>query len=482
MIQTTPIISRARVYKTPTNTINITQSSGSDSGLKHSHPESWYTSSSQENKSSPGNSSYSSGDETSHSAAINPRIQQQKTSGKIGRKFQSWKQKITGNTPKKVQPTKNSIKNGVNTRQEGYQAGFNTRQEGTLNIFSQKRSARIDYIDSSATSSMTSVYDQQKNHHNNPDMKEYHEVDIPVGTFGNLGITVIGQTTPDGHDVGIYCGGIVPKSAAASLGRLVEVGDRLVMVDGEDLRHMPNDYAVEVLQQRVTNCLLGRSGRPTITCGLAKYMDQNSSRTSSESSDSATEILDSSNEECNYGMVKPINPAEWVANHEDFYLSQSQLHKTHLQKVQKSHQNHLHGRTNSELDTNDSNSVGSDDILTVSEERESTFDTLCYDPQVASHKKLLNSLSIQTSMRTMVKTACERNSGLKIKDREWFKLLISNAVLGADLVDWLHDNVTGLEDRRDAKQYAATLFKGQLVKPTIQAKLDKFSEKSYYKF
>jgi hypothetical protein len=65
-------------------------------------------------------------------------------------------------------------------------------------------------------------------------MKEYHEVDIPVGTFGNLGITVIGQTTPDGHDVGIYCGGIVPNSAAASLGRLVEVGDRLVMVDGED--------------------------------------------------------------------------------------------------------------------------------------------------------------------------------------------------------------------------------------------------------
>ena len=85
-------------------------------------------------------------------------------------------------------------------------------------------------------------------------------------------------------------------------------------------------------------------------------------------------------------------------------------------------------------------------------------------------------------MRTMVKTAQGVNSGLKIRDRQWLRLVILEAFLGADLVDWLHENVTGLEDRRDAKSYAATLFKGQLVKPTIQARPDKFSEKSYYKF
>ena len=226
------------------------------------------------------------------------------------------------------------------------------------------------------------------------------------------------------------------------------------------------------MQQRVTNCLLGRSGRATITLGLAKYMDQQNS--SEESSDSATEILDLSNDEnFHQNFVKPINPAEWVANHEDFYISQQNLHKN-IQHHKNHHHRHLFEDTPSVDD--------SDEILTVSEERESTYETLGYDPQVASHKKLLNSLSIQTSMRTMVKTAGERGSGLKIKDREWFKLVINNAFLGADLVDWLHDNVTGLEDRRDAKQYAATLFKGQLVKPTIQARIDKFSEKSYYKF
>lgn len=429
MIQT-PIISQARVQK-----LNITQSSGSDSGLKHSHPESWYTTS--ENKSSNTNSpsSYSSDDEASQSKNNNKN--------NLKKKFQSWKQKITGNTPKKQhhQQQKTSIPEN--------------------NIFSQKRG--ITYIDSSATSSMTSVCDNQQ------DFKEYIETEVPVGRFGNLGITVIGQTTPDGHDVGIYCGGIVQNSAAASIGQIIEVGDRLVMVDGEDLRHMPNDYAVEVLQQRVTNCLLGRSGRATITLGLAKYMDQQNN-SSEESSDSATEILDSSNDENNFhqNFVKPINPAEWVANHEDFYISQQNLHKI---------QHHHHHNFEDTPSVDDS-----DDILTVSEERESTYETLGYDPQVASHKKLLNSLSIQTSMRTMVKTASERGSGLKIKDREWFKLIINNAFLGADLVDWLHENVTGLEDRRDAKQYAATLFKGQLVKPTIQARIDKFSEKSYYKF
>ena len=91
-------------------------------------------------------------------------------------------------------------------------------------------------------------------------------------------------------------------------------------------------------------------------------------------------------------------------------------------------------------------------------------------------------LSIQTSMRTMIKIMSDKRSGLDIHDRTWFRQVIPNAFLGADLVDWLHDHVTGLEDRRDAKQYACTLFKGQLIKLTIQARAGKFSEKSYYRF
>ena len=37
------------------------------------------------------------------------------------------------------------------------------------------------------------------------------------------------------------------------------------------------------------------------------------------------------------------------------------------------------------------------------------------------------------------------NSGLEVKDRTWLKLKISNAFLGSDLVEWLHEKVEGFQ-------------------------------------
>ena len=72
-------------------------------------------------------------------------------------------------------------------------------------------------------------------------------------------------------------------------------------------------------------------------------------------------------------------------------------------------------------------------------------------------------------MRSVIKLINNPLSNLKIKDRNWLRVVIKNSFLGADLVDWLHENVVGLEDRRDAKTYAATLFQGQMVRGTVQA-------------
>ena len=48
------------------------------------------------------------------------------------------------------------------------------------------------------------------------------------------------------------------------------------------------------------------------------------------------------------------------------------------------------------------------------------------------------------------------NSGLEVKDRTWLKLKISNAFLGSDLVEWLHEKVEGF-------QVSSHFPKGQLV-------------------
>merc|ERR1711981_1046679 len=111
--------------------------------------------------------------------------------------------------------------------------------------------------------------------------------------------------------------------------------------------------------------------------------------------------------------AEPINPAEWVKIHSEFLNH---------------HQHHHHNDQQFTSDTSSS--------ILSSTEQESSYETLLYDPQVAAHQKLLPNLSIQTSMRTMIKTAQQRHSGLKIRDRQWLRMVIYAAFLGADLVDW----------------------------------------------
>lgn len=83
-------------------------------------------------------------------------------------------------------------------------------------------------------------------------------------------------------------------------------------------------------------------------------------------------------------------------------------------------------------------------------------------------------------MMQVVKVMSQRNSGLEIKDRQWLKIHIPRAVIGSELVDWLYSHIEGLEDRRNARRYAATLLKAGFIRHTIE-KVN-FSEQCYYTF
>uniref|UniRef100_H2UE37 Dishevelled segment polarity protein 1a n=1 Tax=Takifugu rubripes TaxID=31033 RepID=H2UE37_TAKRU len=62
----------------------------------------------------------------------------------------------------------------------------------------------------------------------------------------------------------------------------------------------------------------------------------------------------------------------------------------------------------------------------------------------------------------------------------WLKITIANAVIGADVVDWLFSRVEGFKDRRDARKYASSLLKHGYLRHTVN-KIT-FSEQCYYTF
>uniref|UniRef100_A0A1A8DDX2 Dishevelled, dsh homolog 1 n=1 Tax=Nothobranchius kadleci TaxID=1051664 RepID=A0A1A8DDX2_NOTKA len=62
----------------------------------------------------------------------------------------------------------------------------------------------------------------------------------------------------------------------------------------------------------------------------------------------------------------------------------------------------------------------------------------------------------------------------------WLKITIANAVIGADVVDWLYSRVEGFKDRRDARKYASSLLKHGYLRHTVN-KIT-FSEQCYYTF
>ncbi|XP_038866992.1 segment polarity protein dishevelled homolog DVL-1-like isoform X2 [Salvelinus namaycush] len=86
----------------------------------------------------------------------------------------------------------------------------------------------------------------------------------------------------------------------------------------------------------------------------------------------------------------------------------------------------------------------------------------------------------KTDMATIVKVMQLPDSGLEIRDRMWLKITITNAVIGADVVDWLYSRVEGFKDRRDARKYGSSLLKHGYLRHTVN-KIT-FSEQCYYTF
>lgn len=121
-------------------------------------------------------------------------------------------------------------------------------------------------------------------------------------------------------------------------------------------------------------------------------------------------------------------------------------------------------------------------------------------------------------MTAVVTAMANPESGLEVRDRMWLKITIANAFIGedteaagppredrdnhtvdvtitsslyclsicpsvrpgSDVVDWLHRNVDGFTDRREARKYAGNLLKAGYIRHTVSKVT--FSEQCYYVF
>jgi len=89
-------------------------------------------------------------------------------------------------------------------------------------------------------------------------------------------------------------------------------------------------------------------------------------------------------------------------------------------------------------------------------------------------------LTVRSDMLAIVRAMARPDSGLEVRDRLWLKIVIPNAFIGSDVVDWLHNRVQGLDERRDARKLASQLLRSGYIRHTVNKYT--FSEQCYYVF
>ncbi|XP_057605774.1 segment polarity protein dishevelled homolog DVL-1 isoform X2 [Hippopotamus amphibius kiboko] len=236
-----------------------------------------------------------------------------------------------------------------------------------------------------------------------------------------LGISIVGQSNDRG-DGGIYIGSIMKGGAVAADGR-IEPGDMLLQVNDVNFENMSNDDAVRVLRE-----IVSQTGPISLT--VAKCWDP------TPRSYFTIPRAD---------PVRPIDPAAW--------LSHTAALTGALPRYGTSPCSSAVTRTSSS----------------------SLTSSVPGAPQLEEAP-----LTVKSDMGAVVRVMQLPDSGLEIRDRMWLKITIANAVIGADVVDWLYTHLEGFRERREARKYASSMLKRGFLRHTVN-KIT-FSEQCYYVF
>ncbi|XP_059352331.1 segment polarity protein dishevelled homolog DVL-3-like isoform X2 [Daphnia carinata] len=246
-------------------------------------------------------------------------------------------------------------------------------------------------------------------------------VTLNMDTVNFLGISIVGQSH-QGGDGGIYVGSIMKGGAVALDGR-IEPGDMILQVNDINFENMSNDDAVRVLREVVQ-----KPG--PIKLVVAKCWDPNPK---GYFTIPRTE------------PVRPIDPGAWVA---------------HTEAARGGNQ--YPNRPPS--------------VATMSSTTTSMMSSMPETERPVEEAPL----TARSDMLAIVRAMARPDSGLEVRDRLWLKIVIPNAFIGSDVVDWLHNRVQGLEERRDARKLASQLLRAGYIRHTVNKYT--FSEQCYYVF
>ncbi|XP_045659364.1 segment polarity protein dishevelled homolog DVL-1 isoform X6 [Ursus americanus] len=265
-----------------------------------------------------------------------------------------------------------------------------------------------------------------------------------------LGISIVGQSNERG-DGGIYIGSIMKGGAVAADGR-IEPGDMLLQVNDINFENMSNDDAVRVLREIVSqtgpiSLTVAKCWDPTprsyftiprgpFLCAPVLHRALPSIRLSLHPLPRGGHAAD---------PVRPIDPAAW--------LSHTAALTGALPRYGTSPCSSAVTRTSSS----------------------SLTSSVPGAPQLEEAP-----LTVKSDMGAVVRVMQLPDSGLEIRDRMWLKITIANAVIGADVVDWLYAHVEGFKERREARKYASSMLKRGFLRHTVN-KIT-FSEQCYYVF
>lgn len=241
-----------------------------------------------------------------------------------------------------------------------------------------------------------------------------------MDTVNFLGISIVGQSH-QGGDGGIYVGSIMKGGAVALDGR-IEPGDMILQVNDINFENMSNDDAVRVLREVVQ-----KPG--PIKLVVAKCWDPNPK---GYFTIPRTE------------PVRPIDPGAWVA-----------------------HTEAARGGTYPNRPPS---------VATITSTTTSMMSSLPETERPVEEAPL----TVRSDMLTIVRAMSRPDSGLEVRDRLWLKIVIPNAFIGSDVVDWLHSRVQGLDERRDARKLSSQLLRAGYIRHTVNKYT--FSEQCYYVF
>lgn len=309
-------------------------------------------------------------------------------------------------------------------------------------------------------------------------------VSINMDTVNFLGISIVGQSNRGG-DGGIYVGSIMKGGAVALDGR-IEPGDMILQVNEVNFENMTNDEAVRVLRDVVQ-----KPG--PIKLVVAKCWDPNPK---GYFTIPRTE------------PVRPIDPGAWVAHTQAIRNCPSTGSNPNLLMMHEN-QSQMSGGGGG----GNSTMKGGGGMVMPGGMSVAQMKDLYYRNQVGvstspggsplhHHNQMMymggvggpgsmtstnvggmamvggSGLSVKSSLKDICRRMFSPDSGLEIRDRMWLKITIPNAFIGADCVNWIQENVAGVEDRREARRIVSSMLRNNYIKHTVN-KLN-FSEQCYY--